>query len=526
MKSRAFPRITSVTVLLSNTLRDYLLAGIGATCGQLKELKLLTVDWESFEATASGWRSLARQCPHLTHLELSSRFARNTSRRRYEDRTALPPLHAFPSLRAVTLGFHPKEISPLLRCSALTSLSLWQPTGGDLACLASPCFSPSFRSSLQSLTIQSGNLTNYLPRVSSFTSLSSLSLESCTFNPCELHSLSRSLHSLTHLTIDNCPSVCGRAVAAMVRANPSLSSLSLSGSSYRLFSSKPLSAVLRLSSRKLQTLTLAGLPSFRPGMLAGCSSLESLTLERTEGSLEGLLGMLVRADEAGGLMARRVDTPADGEYRAGAIPDGPHHLMLERDPSDGIPEVSREELFATLDGLYQQLRPHQSAMRESVEALLAGEDVEGRIVGAVAAAGGAVAAAGGSARGGASPAQQQQSFESIALAAVFGGLRRLAVVACGGVGEEQLRAVLRACRVLVELRVERSDAMSDALLRACPIDTLTHATLIACNGITSAGVIGLLESFPRLRQLKVEADKVAERARRKLLRAGAIIRGV
>ncbi|CAI5510788.1 unnamed protein product [Closterium sp. Naga37s-1] len=776
---------------------------------------------------------------HLTHLELSSRFARNTSRRRYEDRTALPPLHAFPSLRAVTLGFHPKEISPLLRCSALTSLSLWQPTGGDLACLASPCFSPSFRSSLQSLTIQSGNLTNYLPRVSSFTSLSSLSLESCTFNPCELHSLSRSLHSLTHLTIDNCPSVCGRAVAAMVRANPSLSSLSLSGSSYRLFSSKPLSAVLRLSSRKLQTLTLAGLPSFRPGMLAGCSSLESLTLERTEGSLEGLLGMLVRADEAGGLMARRVDTPAgagagagggagtgagasadadapaaapsaaaaegriegnrrayidiraaaasaradaasawrdmsrlidvageligsahaeadtarrhqwlhaekpaikkimgaisacqsasagawdanaarvraravvrhsaaaaaagagagagasgvfttefygneeerwsedadleawglgsvvfadftDGEYRAGATPDGPHHLMLERDPSDGIPEVSREELFATLDGLYQQLRPHQSAMRESVEALLAGEDVEGGIVGAVAAAGGAAEAAGGAAepvgeaagdtpgveqqveaaqeqgvqervdvegvqeegaqreeflgegeeeRAGssrlaaakmheeslrvarvevicpslaslvleniqfsppsgptsenlpstfplllpvsrtppcstfrpstslsspdfapsASPAQQQQSFESIALAAVFGGLRRLAVVACGGVGEEQLRAVLRACRVLVELRVERSDAMSDALLRACPIDTLTHATLIACNGITSAGVIGLLESFPRLRQLKVEADKVPERARRKLLRAGVIIRGV
>ncbi|CAI5950009.1 unnamed protein product [Closterium sp. NIES-64] len=465
--------LESILSTVTHPSDHYLLAGIGATCGQLKELKLLTVDWESFEATASGWRSLARQCPHLTHLELSSRFARNTSRRRYEDRTALPPLHAFPSLRAVTLGFHPKEISPLLRCSALTSLSLWQPTGGDLACLASPCFSPSFRSSLQSLTIQSGNLTNYLPRVSSFTSLSSLSLESCTFNP-----------------------------------------------------SKPLSAVLRLSSRKLQTLTLAGLPSFRPGMLAGCSSLESLTLERTEGSLEGLLGMLVRADEAGGLMARRVDTPADGEYRAGAIPDGPHHLMLERDPSDGIPEVSREELFATLDGLYQQLRPHQSAMRESVEALLAGEDVEGRIVGAVAAAGGAVAAAGGSARGGASPAQQQQSFESIALAAVFGGLRRLAVVACGGVGEEQLRAVLRACRVLVELRVERSDAMSDALLRACPIDTLTHATLIACNGITSAGVIGLLESFPRLRQLKVEADKVAERARRKLLRAGAIIRGV
>ncbi|CAI5458598.1 unnamed protein product [Closterium sp. Yama58-4] len=119
----------------------------------------------------------------------------------------------------------------------------------------------------------------------------------------------------------------------------------------------------------------------------------------------------------------------------------------------------------------------------------------------------------------ASPSQQRWSFESIALAAVFGGLRRLAVVQCGGVGEEQLRAVLRACRVLVELRVEHSDAMSDKVLLSCPLHSLTHATLIACNGITAAGVIGLLASFPRLMQLKVEAVKVPERARRKLLRA-------
>ncbi|CAI7829869.1 unnamed protein product [Closterium sp. NIES-54] len=158
IKSRAFPRITSLNVHLSYCLRDYLLAGIGATCGQLTELRLLTVNGGEFEATASGWRSLARQCPHLTHLELNSRFGLDSSYRRYEDRPALPCLHAFPSLRAVTLGFYPKEISPLLRCSALTSLSLWQPTGGNLACLASP--TSSFRSSLQSLTIQSANLTN------------------------------------------------------------------------------------------------------------------------------------------------------------------------------------------------------------------------------------------------------------------------------------------------------------------------------------------------------------------------------
>ncbi|CAI7829872.1 unnamed protein product [Closterium sp. NIES-54] len=206
VQSRAFPNITSLIVRVTDTLRDSLLAGIGTTCRELKELRLLAVNWGSFEATASGWLPLARQCP--------------------ENIPPLPPLHAFPSLRAVTLGFYPKEISPLLRCSALTSLSLWKTTGGNLALLASP--SSSFRSSLQSLTFKSANLTNYLSRVSSFTSLSSLSLHSCEFNSCELHSLSRPLHSLMHLTIDNCPLVCCRAMAAMVRANPSLSTLSLS----------------------------------------------------------------------------------------------------------------------------------------------------------------------------------------------------------------------------------------------------------------------------------------------------------
>ncbi|CAI5458601.1 unnamed protein product [Closterium sp. Yama58-4] len=145
VQSRAFPRVTSLKVRVATTLQDSLLADIGATCGQLKELRLFAVDWGRFEATDSGWKSLARQCP-----------------------------------------------------------------------------------------------------------------------------------------------------------------------------SKPLSAVLRLSSRKLQTLTLAGLLSFRSGMLAGCSSLESLTLERAEGSLEGLLAMLVRVDEAEG----GAESPYGADAGASAAAEG------------------------------------------------------------------------------------------------------------------------------------------------------------------------------------------------------------
>ncbi|CAI5502499.1 unnamed protein product [Closterium sp. Naga37s-1] len=217
-----------------------------------------------------------------------------------------------------------------------------------------------------------------------------------------------------------------------------------------------------------------------------------------------------------------------------------------------MPIMSREELLVVLEKLSEQLRRRLSAMHENSESLLQWENAADWAEGLPAAA---AEAPGGQEEGAQTEEgqgerirshagalqqlrhardlkgqrqwnQQQQSFESIALAAVFDGLRRLAVVQCGWVGEEQLRAVLRACRVLVELRVEHCHAMSDALLLSCPIHTLTHATLIACKYITAAGVIGLLASFPRLRQLKVEADKVSEQARRKLLRAGVVVRGV
>ncbi|CAI5458599.1 unnamed protein product [Closterium sp. Yama58-4] len=464
------------------------------------------------------------------------------------------------------------------------------------------------------------------------------------FDPGELHSLSRSIHSLTHFTIHDCPLVCCRAVAAMVRANPSLSTLSLSGTTYRLFSSEPLSTVLRLSSRKLQTLSLAGLPSFRPGMLAGCSSLESLTLQRAEGSLEGLLAMLVRVVEARGGAERekaravaRLSTAAaavgtsgilsaqligeeeeeDGElgedtllfigyeeYSAAATPNAVHNGTVESEAGAGeaVTVMSREELLVVLDRLLGQLRLRLSFMHETADSLLQWENnvdwTEGLSAAAVEAPAAAVpgvqeegaqreegqgrrrngescsiSAAAKAHQGSeratpvevicpclaslvlkniqfspafepawlpgylpstspllvtvsrtppcstfrpstsllspgstpsASPSQQRWSFESIALAAVFGGLRRLAVVHCGGVGEEQL---------------------TDALLLSCPLPSLTHATLVSCTQVTAAGVAGLLGSFPGLRYLKVEEEKVPERARRKLLRAGVVVRG-
>ncbi|CAI5458610.1 unnamed protein product [Closterium sp. Yama58-4] len=425
-------------------------------------------------------------------------------------------------------------------------------------------------------------------------------------------------------------------------------------------------------------------------MLAGCSSLESLTLQRAEGSLEGLLAMLVRVVEAGGEAERvlsaiaacryassgvwdangarekaravaRLSTAAaaagtsgiftaeftgeeeevDGElgeysmlftgyeeFSAGATPNAVHNGTEESDAGGGetATVMSREELLVVLDRLSMQLRLRLLTMNGTANSLLQWDTVvdwtEGLTAAAAVDAPAAAAAvpwtqeegsqreegqgrrrkgescsssAAAKAHQGseratpvdvncpclaslvlkniqfspafepawlpgylpstspllvpvsrippcstfrpstslfspgstpsASPSQQQQSFESIALAAVFSGLRRLAVVQCSGVGEEQLRAVLRACRVLVELRVEHSDAMSDALLLSCPLPSLTHATLVSCTQVTAAGVAGLLGSFPGLRYLKVEEEKVPERARRKLLRAGVVVRG-
>ncbi|CAI5489995.1 unnamed protein product [Closterium sp. Naga37s-1] len=249
----------------------------------------------------------------ITSLELDSPL----DRRFIElNETPPPPVDAFPSLHTLTLLYQPSQYRFIARCSSLTSLTLWRPNAFALFSLASS--SSPLHLSLSSLTIHSALLEAALTPLATFPHLTSLTFHSCTIDPCELHSLSRSLHTLTHLAVHDCPLVSSHSLATLVETNLALSSLSLHSTSYPLFAAQGLRNVLRSSSSRLHTLTLSGLPAFRPGTLARCSGLKCLTLrgrgearesvslsESTyespqEPSLEGLVAFLVRVEEKGG----------------------------------------------------------------------------------------------------------------------------------------------------------------------------------------------------------------------------------
>ncbi|CAI5507321.1 unnamed protein product [Closterium sp. Naga37s-1] len=188
-----------------------------------------------------------------------------------------PPVDAFPALRSLTLLYEPSHYRLISRCSSLTSPTLWRPDAFGLFSLSSSS-SPLHRS-LASLTIHSAWLEAALSPLAAFPRLASLAFHSCSIDSCELHALSRSLHTLTHLAILDCPLVSSHVLAPLVEANPALSSLSLHSTSYPLFAAQGLRTLLVHSSPCLHTLTLSGLPSYRPGMLARCSSLKRLTLK-------------------------------------------------------------------------------------------------------------------------------------------------------------------------------------------------------------------------------------------------------
>ncbi|CAI5521793.1 unnamed protein product [Closterium sp. Naga37s-1] len=278
----------------------------------------------------------------LTSLELNSRYQRS-----YTRQPSLPPLHLFPSLQSLSLLYVPSDLLPITRCSSLTSLTLWSPESSSLSSLAfssSPLASSStssvassppssLRTSLSSLTIHSAQLQGSLASLALFPSLSSLSLHSCTIDPNELHSfsrsihsLSRSLHSLTHLTIHSCPLISSRSLIPILQANPALSSLTLHETTYRLFGAQGLCSLLARCSSQLRSLHLAGLPCVRPGLLADCRGLSSLSVEAVidppgrqfprDVSLDGLVSMLVRVERigvAGGRAGGEAGREAGGE---------------------------------------------------------------------------------------------------------------------------------------------------------------------------------------------------------------------
>ncbi|CAI5521787.1 unnamed protein product [Closterium sp. Naga37s-1] len=305
----------------------------------------------------------------LTSLELNSRYAR--SRLSYTRQPPLPPVHLLPSLQSLSLLYVPSDYLPVPRCSSLTSLTLWAPESSALSSLAFSSSSPSS---------SSGSLAS----LSFFPSHSSLSLHSCTIDPYELRSLSRSLHSLTHLTIHSCPLVSSHSLVPILQSNPALSSLSLHGTNYCLFAAQRFRSLLSHSSSQLHSLHLSGLPSFHPGLLAACSALRSLSLEgvgissdsrlpRTV-TLDGLVGMLVRVERRGGAGGKaRGGAGAEAGGKAGgraggkAKEDGGADVSERAEP--GAPAVAAEAQVSSRGGdkqwgRYVDIRREAAAAQE------------------------------------------------------------------------------------------------------------------------------------------------------------------
>ncbi|CAI5494660.1 unnamed protein product, partial [Closterium sp. Naga37s-1] len=286
--SGVFTHVTDLTVEITSVLGDQVIAGIAAGCPKLEQLKLEVSAWDIFDVNGPAWRNLANRCPLLASLELNSPSAR--SRSPHTQQPPLPPVHLLPSLQSLSLLYVPSDYLSIPRCSSLTSLTLWGPESSSLSSLAfspSSCASSSsvassrpssLRTSLTSLTIYSAQLSCSFAPLTFFPSLSSLSLHSCSIDRYELRSLSRSLYKRTHIAIHSCPFVSSYSLIPTLQANPALSSLSLHGTNYCLFAAQGFRSLLARCSSQLHSLHLAGFPSLRPGLLADCSALRSLSV--------------------------------------------------------------------------------------------------------------------------------------------------------------------------------------------------------------------------------------------------------
>ncbi|CAI5507326.1 unnamed protein product [Closterium sp. Naga37s-1] len=212
----------------------------------------------------------------LTSLSFDSPWDRCMINRHDNNHTSVPPFDAFPALHSLSLLLPVPPLDALPRCSSLTSLTLWKPHPSTISSLASP--SSSVRTSLKTVNLESAQLTACLAPLASFPSLSFLDLRSCSIDPCEMHTLSRSIHTLSELGIMNSPLISSHSLAALAHSNPALSSLSLHTTTYHLFSAQGLWSLFHAPPPHLHTLSFSGLASFRPGMLARCSGLHSLMI--------------------------------------------------------------------------------------------------------------------------------------------------------------------------------------------------------------------------------------------------------
>ncbi|CAI5954442.1 unnamed protein product [Closterium sp. NIES-65] len=486
-----------------STVGDELLLAVGSRCSQLERLSLVGCEG----VTDNGWRTFSAQCRALKALEL----------RLVSAKAVCPPLSAFPSLLSLTLyrldGL-PVQISSLSHCSFLTSLSLWHLTDPLLSSLSSS--SPSLPA-LQSFTLTSASVTTSLGSLGAFPLLSSLALCQCSqIGPPEMHSLSCSLHTLTHLTIQDCHMIPSSAVAALTAANSSIVSLSLRGNR-RLFSHVGIEAALKSIAGALESLTLSGMPMLIPDALAGCTRLKSLGLEYGKGSVWDIAGMLGVGS---------IEPPRGSLFAvAGIVIDWLGDVQHERggrgggggvgEGGEGGAGIGRGEgLDATL-GLSTTAPVDAPAPPSYVEAKVVPleslslhcfefrSDVFLSVV---------------STSPFPPPPSRHPCFRA------FTELRRLSLHACSGLEGRDFHEIFQSCPRLEHLLVDYNDAFSDRVISECRLERLTRFSVVACPKVTAESIGGILGSFPKLRWLKVEKVKVTERARRVFLRAGMIIR--
>ncbi|CAI5480077.1 unnamed protein product [Closterium sp. Yama58-4] len=508
-----------------STVGDELLLAVGSRCSQLERLSLVGCE----EITEDGWRTFSAQCSALKSLEL----------RLVSAKAVCSPLSAFPSLLSLTLyrldGL-PVQISSLSHCSSLTSLSLWHLTDPLLSSLSS---SSSSLPSLQSFTLTSASVRTSLGSLGAFPLLSSLALCTCSqIGFPEMHSLSRSLHTLTHLTIQDCPLVPSTAVASLTAANSSLASLSLRGN-VRLFSPRESEAVLKPIAGALETLTLSGVPMLSRGMLGGCTCLKALRLEYGKGTVWDIAGMLSagRLDLPHQSMIdffTAVFGPPVGEQRGregrgatvggGAGGEGGADGGRRRDGLDAT--VGMGTAAAPVDALAALNTPAPMDPRVSYTQASAPRalpvplhSVEAAVVPLESLCLHCFAFA---------PDVRVSLLSTIPWPSpsliAFRHLRRLSLHACSGLEKSDFRAVLESCPRLEHLLVDYNDTFSDRVISECRLENLTRFSVVACPKVTVESIGGVLGSFPKLRWLKVDKGKVTERARRVFLRAGVVIR--
>ncbi|GJP36362.1 hypothetical protein CLOM_g20876 [Closterium sp. NIES-68] len=479
-------------------LGDELLEAVASECPKLERFVALGCD----NVSTAAWEKFGQESRFLRSLEIHG-F--------YTAEAVFPPLESFTALQSLTLicMSYPRDPSPICHSSSLTSLTVSHITDAMLCTLTA---ASSSISSLQSLKLIHSDVSSSLLTLSSFTGLTTLSFQSCDeITHTELQYLSKSIHSLSGLAFVQCKHITEDGVKAVVGSNPALRSLSLQLYPTASSTRDKINAMLDCC-QQLETLTLTSFHTCQRVLLTDLSCLQSLTLGSFEGKLEGLVRMLVRPEGWGRkkwLPKGWVAKPAVGrsiwqaklsyadrvKAKIGWDLDDPQSAELIHPP---LKSLTLEKFsFCGRNTLASMSAPCSDPAARG--ALPVPETTRSSI---------------------------DEALGGIQWQAAFKDLRSLTLDNSSALGEGGLVALLQACTVLKELTICQNVDVSDTVIHSCPIASLERLTLVQCERVTTAGIDGAWESFPRLRCLRVEAGKVSRKTLQALLRLNVIVKRV